>query len=260
MKPSFFRSIFIYILFSAIAITQLEAAQLHVLLVGDTLDETLRKSLKKDLSNMKNEVVTIAKETNLNLNLKMLQGSAATPENILNHLMGMAITPADVVIVYYTGHGYRAASKDNVWPTLYYTSSDSGIDFDLTNQIVLSKKPRLFLSIADCCNNVIPDMWAPNEHQMSVLTKGKNTQAYKKLFLNSTGFIIISSCIVGQYSIAYDQKGGLYTSQFIKSLRRELKSPEANWYSLVADAYLKVIDQTEGTNSIQVPQHWMVVQ
>src|SRR5271155_3631153 len=125
------------------------AADLHAILVGDTTDSSLGTAFEKDLEFMQEKLKKIAKNTNLNLNVTLLQGNSVTPKKVLRQIESLQVSPDDVVVVYFTIHGFRTSSKASQWPSLYFGVSQQGVDFEAINEVVKNKNPRLLLSIAD---------------------------------------------------------------------------------------------------------------
>jgi Caspase domain len=244
--------------------SKVEAADMHVLLVGDTTDNTLGYAFQLDLNLMHDEVKKISQATGMKLNLSLYSGKQVTTENILDHVDKLDVNPDDVVIIYFSVHGYRTIDKQNQWPNLYFGSQGQGLDFDLVNQIVKAKNPRLILTIADSCNNYLPaGYYVPtitkkdfNPEKESIIQKN-----YKKLFLESSGSIVISSSIPGQYSWAYTYKGGVYTLQFLKDLSLAVNNQEpAQWAKLLEDINMNVLVlTTQQTNQSQQPQYELLL-
>jgi hypothetical protein len=249
-------------LFFSIALlpSTVEAANLYALLIGDTEDSNLGYAFQQDLDLMHKEVKKIAKETGLTLNVSLFQGWQVTPEKVLQQIEELKIHSDDVLILYFTIHGYRTESKESRWPNLFFGLEQRGVDFDYINQIVKGKNPRLLLSIADSCNNTLPDGLIPTIQQKALPVRMPNSAKvkanYKKLFLESAGTIIISGSIPGQYSWAYTYLGGIYTLNFVEALKESVygKKP-ADWQTLLDKAAFKVSEAVIELNETQTPQY-----
>jgi hypothetical protein len=241
-----------------------EAASLYAILVGDTLDDSIGDHCQQDLYQMQAELQKISRYTGLKLNLLVFQGRLAMPQSIVQQVLELALTSDDVVILYFSMHGYRTQSKSDPWPNLYFSLVNQGLDFNAINQMVINKNPRLFISIADVCNNLIPDGVVPTlqprhaalSQEASVLRK-KN---YTRLFLQSSGVILLSGAIPGQYSWS-SAAGGVYTSAFLKTLKKEVEaSKEASWYVIAEETMKKTLERTHDLEEPQTPLQFIQIQ
>ncbi|HKK75805.1 MAG TPA: caspase family protein [Saprospiraceae bacterium] len=192
-----------------------QSETLHVLLLIDEYSD-IAPACEADKIKMEEEVKVIAQKTRLALNLHRVDYSKGGIEEAI---AGLAVSPNDVILFYFTGHGYRYERQEHCgkYPYLYLTKTeehlyDAGLCLENINEQLKAKKPRLLISLADCCNNVLP---YEEPIAMNPVLIG---QAYKKLFLGSEGYIIATSSLPGQYSFA-TSNGGYFTNGFLESLR-----------------------------------------
>jgi hypothetical protein len=227
-----------------LASTALQGADLHVVLVGDTTDLSLGTAFQNDLDLLQEETKKIAAATGMGLNVSLFSGKQVTTEKVVNAVMGLDVQPEDAVIIYFTMHGYRFDSKKSPWPNLFFGVEQRGIDFGYLNEIVKEKNPRFLLSIADCCNNVAPEGSIPTIGRQDMFFSGLNKASksnYRKLFLETSGSIIISSAVPGEYSWAYTKLGAVYSLKFLESLEEAVRnSKSADWQTILDNTSLKV--------------------
>lgn len=231
----------------------IQAANFHVFMVGDTEDESLSAAFQNDLDMMDKQVKEIAKQTGLKLKLTTFNGTSVTPENILSQLDLMQVGKDDVVFLYFTMHGYRTQSKKNPWPSLYFGVSGVGVDYQLLTQIIQEKHPRLLLAIADSCNSYLPaGAYIPTIMKNNFGSKDSLISVnYKKLFLEGKGTIIISGSHPGQYSWS-DGKVSIYTVKFLESLKEVVSGQEpADWSIVLDKATQKVVKTTTTYKGMQ---------
>lgn len=229
----------------------INAAQLHAMIVGDSVGG--EDGFQSSIDFMQRAVKRIAAATDLSLNAQCFEGYQVQIKNILEHISALTIGPDDVVICYFSLHGSRTLHKDNPWPDLNFTldtafSGEEGyLDFHTIHEGLKKKNPRLFLSIADSCNSIRSegftedddeDMPLPNRTPFSIPTPAcqqvvlnheemaciKGTmeddtiEAYRHLFLNERGCIIVSSSSPGEKAVNLPITGGVYTVEFLRSL------------------------------------------
>lgn len=244
------------ILFSTVA---LQGATFHAVIICDTNAENIGPSVLADYQQIRKEFKNISLMTGMTLNEMIYSGNAINTE-ILRNVDCLEVGSDDVVFFYFSGHGYRTDSKNNnQWPNLYLTPIQSGIDLLDVVSILRNKRPRMILAIGDCCNNVIPENFAPPVIKVTkkalMMRSIDIMQNYKQLFLTHKGTIIMSGSIPGQVSWG-SETGGFYTQSFFYSLNLEAyTSFNPSWYVILDRASLIVIQEDIG----QTPQYELLV-
>jgi hypothetical protein len=242
---SLFLSVFIIgLLTTPVAV---QAASLHAVLVGDTADIDIGASIVQDLNNMTTEINKISKTTNLKLDLQVIQGketSVATLEKAINTI---DVAEDDVVLMYFSMHGFRTPLKTSPWPNLYFSIENVGLDMDEVTRSILEKNPRLLIVLTDTCNTLVSEsafkLMALNEVQgRNVDLKGTESENYKRLFLKTSGLIQASGCIPGQESWSNKNLGGFWTVSFLKSFKNVVqRGPKANWEKVFDDTATQIL-------------------
>jgi hypothetical protein len=213
----------IFILFSSFllinffSVVSLNAADLHAILVGDSLNDSDRNGFEASIDLWHREVKRIAAYTGLQLQGVIFESFNCRLEDVLNYIQDLQIESDDVVILYFATHGSRPSSKETPWPHLHFSLDQKTIDFNYLNELIKDKEPRFFLSIADSCNEIDDHYGQPEkilvrkDELENDLLKIKNSQAfisrmihhtsidilnaYRHLFLNHHGTIIASGSI-----------------------------------------------------------------
>jgi hypothetical protein len=228
----------VFLFFLMVSASILEAANLQAIIVADTLDLSIGDGASVDLQKMRFGIQQIAKQTKLTLKQDIIAGKSATPTKLLSKLNKLKIKSDDVIIFFFSGHGYRVSSQDNSkpWPNLAFSQVDQAIEFDFIIQKLEQLHPRLLLAITDSCNNVIPDAFAPviiHKASEKPLAATKISENYRELFLNTSGTLLIASSQPGEYSWA-TSSGSLFTLAFLQQLDQEVKTAGiANWQDLL---------------------------
>jgi hypothetical protein len=183
----------LFIAMSAFSPFTIEAANLHAIIVADTTDESIGDSTTVDCSNMRAEMKKIAHFTKLDLKETTIEGEDVVPGKVLDKLDNLDIQSDDVVIFYFSGHGYRTdGKKDSPWPNLFFSRVEKGIDFELIGKRLEQHDPRLLLVIADVCNSIIAEEYAPALVTRSLLESIFAEESNPlKLFFLLTGVIPI---------------------------------------------------------------------
>lgn len=264
-RKSTFRHFFFFLSIISFALflqqTSADAASLRAIIVCDTQADSIGKSVAADLTKVRQEVLKVSHYIGLEAKLSIFEKNNVN-ESVVSYLEMQEVDPDDIVIFFFSGHGYRTESKvGNIWPNLYFTPINKGVDFYQIIQIINQKNPRLLIAIADCCNNVMEENYAPSVLKNGNLALRTNRKDYTKhnyqtLFLKQAGTIIVSSSEPGEYSWA-TKSGGLYTLALFESLNKEvMTTPVADWRIILDNASLKIIRRDIG----QTPQYELLTQ
>lgn len=207
------------------------AAILHTILVANTEDKGI--GCEYDHKNMILLVNNISKNTGMKLKLMEFKDKNWSRSKIIAAVKNLTAGKDDMVIFYYSGHGYRMESKKNKWPSMAL-QNDEGLDLFWVYKTIGAKKPRFFIVMSDSCNNKIPDGAIHTVRSTSY--RRPLELSYIKLFLKSRGSIIASGSKPGQFSFGGPPSGGIYTCAFRQSLEMALKTPDPEWLRIMKEA------------------------
>ncbi|NGX57292.1 MAG: hypothetical protein K940chlam3_00182 [Chlamydiae bacterium] len=233
-----------------------EAATLHAFLVLDTQAENIGDGVKVNEKNMLNAIQKIGDYTDLELNIVTFKGKEAN-SSFIDKIEKTEIDADDVVLFFWSGHGYRTLLKDwykNPWPSFsFHNQWWAGMDLLDITKYLESKNPRLVIALAETCNSYTPI--APPMYSVASRAGYVNIRSnYQRLFLESSGTIIASSSKPGQYSWINRTKGGHFVNAFISSLNHEVSfAKDPKWESVMKKTKDNVKSLKLGTK--QVPQY-----
>lgn len=215
------------------------AAGLRVLIVGDTNDRSIGKSVVVDIKNFETFMRDTAAKTGLKLDLKVIQGAQVKSRIITDAVNKLKAESDDSVVFYYSGHGFRTQQVKTRWPLLYIPDAgEKGVDFQWVIDTIAAKKPRMVLAITDSCNSFID---TPTRSISSRSMQVDQEALWKKLFVEFSGRIYASGSQVGQYSFGQDETGGAFTSRFITIVRGEVKKSDTNWDTIMKQATKQIL-------------------
>ena len=228
---------------------QIYASTLYAILIGDT-QSNLKKQASADLEQMQEGVNFIAHVLKIKPQIHVLKGTQVNKERVFSTLNHLPIKQDDILIFYFTGHGFSFPNKESKWPTIHFYTDKQYLEIDLINSAIAKKKPRFAIVMADCCNVTLSNYRrAPTNKRIHFSSgdRSRVTSDLEKLFLKSKGLLVISASSQGEFSWANDQ-GGFLTIAFLDSFTAPSHQESRTW----DDVMQKVILKTRG---IQTPQY-----
>lgn len=231
---------------SFVFLFNLDAANFHILLVGDT-KSNLKEQSEADLRMMHAQVQELSQAIGMSPQIHVLTESNVNRQEILHKIDRLKITRDDLILFYYSGHGCSSEQKTTPWPYLYLADRDQYMALDEVLDHLKNKNAKFALVVADCCNNFRGEMPQPTVFRFHSLAEKHISRSVKNLFLNSKGILVITGAEPGGYSWASDE-GGILTSAFLDGLSPSEFYPSKTWHDLMRE----VIQKTKG---IQKPQY-----
>lgn len=221
---------------------------LHVIIVADTHSHTGDAAIL-ELKHVTQEFVRVSEFTKMDLRQQVFQG-VDNRDVVWQAVKDLHVSSDDCVVFYYIGHGYRTSRKTTPWPYLYFSRESVNLDMQSVLDEVIAKKPRFGLLLADCCNNVMDGVVRIALHPLFHHRRDPS-MGYRKLFLQSTGFVVIAASVAGGYAYC-DDYGHCYSQAFWKALHTEIRQDDPQWRH--------ILDQTKhALVSIQVPYEEILV-
>ena len=214
------------------------AAEIHGIFVIDTSDASIGQSVEKDMDNVIDFLEKVSQQTGMALNTYRVIGSDMTRENVARQVQDLQPNPDDMVMFYYSGHGFRTESADTKYP--FISLNDSSVDAYWVLEELYGKRPRFTMVVIDSCNNILPDSYTPPPIERKSVP-GVNVAAnYRALFVESEGAIITSSSVPGQYSMAL-QDGGAYTLELLRSIELAAQGNNPSWEGIMSAASQPIV-------------------
>jgi hypothetical protein len=206
--------------------------RMHVIIVANSNDTSIGVSCAKDAETMKQMFGDIAKFLTLTPTPPIIiKGADYTLANVNRVIDNLKPDKNDVVVFYYSGHGYsnRVPNDPKIYPYLDLRANPKQDPRKETLNIEevfnrLNKKPtraRLNLVIADCCN---VDIIVNKPKGTKGMGKDKGPMELmsepnlKTLFIKERGSILLTAAKKGQEAITNDELGSFYTYFFRSSM------------------------------------------
>lgn len=211
----------LFALFALIQMT-MQAQKIHVIIFCDTNDEKIGENKESERELTMNEMQTIAgylESYGYDSEFVEYYGNECNKQNLMQVINGLQVESNDVVFFYYGGHGSHAAyNETDPFPQMCLGEDyqDNWVPVTLIKNIIAKKQPRLAVILTGCCNKEDSGVSIKSvvaESGDYTYESQINKEAYKKLFLESTGIVMMTSSKLGQFSYS-GKEGGIFCLRF----------------------------------------------
>ena len=232
---------------------------MHLLIVSNTKDPSIGKACILDTSRAIMMFDSIRRFLQIRLVKKVIAGKNYNKENVVKAIKDLNPKPNDIVVFYYSGHGFRKPEDPRAPPYIdlrpkndtTYNVNSLNIQ-DVFNTI--RSKPRsarLNLVIADCCNT-LPGTEKSNGKSIGGFREiNEWSEANcRKLFLDTNVVsVLMTAAEVGQTAACDSLAGSLFSIFFKSVLDNSLSKGKQNvsWYQVVADTKNRVSTKSAHT-------------
>ncbi len=181
--------------------------KVYALLVFDTHADNIGDDTKIDRDNLTRVLFKSFDQDGRRhrLEMRVLEGSNVTPDNILKYYRDIQSTKEDTFFFYYSGHGGTDPIRGHYLAMAYGDLFRSDLRGALNYQ-----DSRRDIIITDCCAN------SPDTRDIDPLTVGEeaNWEVAKDLFFTGSGLVDLNAAEPGGFSYTNSSVGGYFTSAF----------------------------------------------
>ncbi|NJL13437.1 MAG: caspase family protein [Microscillaceae bacterium] len=236
-------------------------AKMHLVLLVNTEIPDIGQSCGADQRTVEVEFREIARAMDIPFEKYVVNGEKFTKANAENALRGLQVGNNDVVVFYYSGHGFRWSDQTDKFPQLdmrfsEYTplSASTSLALSDVGRLLSSKGARLNLLLSDCCNSDIGRNQLTNTTFMTARSfQGAEIAKLKKLFINSKGTLLFAGSSPGEFAWC-NLSGGFFTLSFIQALKEEigyLRNENPSWEHIVQNTVRSTQYKVQNCNGCQ---------
>jgi hypothetical protein len=229
--------------------------KMHLLIVANTDDPAIGKSSRQDMFNISGYFTNLAEALGIPIERKTIWGRSFSKKAVEDLIKNLKPGPDDIVIFYYTGHGFRRPEDTGNFPHMVLSNNytmqtllkQSLAVEDIYRQIV-SKGAKLNLVITDCCNEKIETPPPTGNEILTTKSIGLpvNIDNCRALFFPSRKTsILVTSADIDQLASGNPNIGGFFSWHFRASLENHLSPLKQNitWVQVLNEARINTARQ-----------------
>lgn len=230
---------------------------LFLIKVINTDDEDIAASCKVDADRIQKLFQDVTKICRMKLMEKNIIGNQYGKKQLLAALTSIRPSPNDVVVFYYSGHGF-AFQNDSAFrfpqmdlrnnARLQKMTAATTLNVEEVFNIIKKKKPKFSLVLADCCNNAVnANRFITGPVMRSrPPTMGWESMNCERLFRQAEGNLLVTAARRGELAICAEKTGGFFTHSLVASLDKLLPTVQAdvNWLQVIQNAQQATLDMS----------------
>ena len=225
----------------------------HAILFADTDDSNIGKTTELDLSKVSSMLIEAQSSLQEEMEFKyyIYPGNYCNPENLRRVINSINVNSNDVVFFYYSGHGVRSVHDTSDYPQmclgLGLNQQSKMISVEGVDREIAKKRPRLHFTVSDCCNSIGENVSPKLEISKgpSVISSQTKTN-YKKLFLEKSGYAIVTSSSKGETSSCNLSVGGFFTFCLMHVMEQAVKQDVTDWNVILENVYKSTVNVSSG--------------
>ena len=234
--------------------------RMHVILVCATTDPTLSEFSTYDMNRAEELFSKLADAIGIKASFIKIFGATYNKKNVDEAVKNLKSAPNDIVVFYYSGHGFRLPNLNRPYPFLDLRSDVKTQDYKKHTANIediffsLKSKPSRFtLVVSDCCNSVPegPNKISPVPPQPKASDLKWNFENLRVLFLNpKKTSLLLTAADKNQFANCNPKLGGFLSYYFKQSLENMLTNPnprEVSWFKISEETRAKTINQAKHT-------------
>ena len=226
---------------------------IHMLVVANTLEDKIGASCAMDTLKMTQLFRRIALYIGCKIKISTVAGKQYGKKYVLEALAKLKPAPDDIVVFYYSGHGFRKEEDPERYPYIDLRANQSqhylkeAMKMATIDSIIRKKGARVNIVLSDCCNNLVESTnavgIAPLKMKSNPLVLNMNN--IRALLLSGNVSILATAADRTQKATSNNQYGGFFTNFFKNALEVNCSQTQAgiSWF--------KVLDEAKASTSFR---------
>ncbi len=209
--------------------------KLILVIVANTIDPEIGKGCIEDIKSIRHMFEELSAHMEFNFLELLVQGADYSKQNILDAIEILTPGNNDIVVFYYSGHGF-SYKKDaqKRFPQVDLRSHPASSRIAVINantqnladifELIKSRGARLNIVIGDCCNSLIKfkRVFKGGDESIRLAKRPKmivNKKMAEKMFCDYTASILVAAADKGEYAITDPELGSIFTFNFTNNLK-----------------------------------------
>lgn len=237
---------------------------LYLIVVANTLEEKIGSSCAKDLERIEDTYKTISNYLGCRINVREVSGKNFNKRNVVSELKLLNPTSNDIVVFYYTGHGYRKESDKRRYPYLDLRSNPyqdyliETLNMEDIYNLIKTKHAKTNIVMSDCCNSYVEvnnaEGFAPFSKKS--LMSPLDVAAIRTLFLGVNHLSILATAADSTQRAASNLQFGGFFSYFFKMNLESYTSKSKvasianyvpSWFDIFKSTQTQTIEKAQNT-------------
>jgi hypothetical protein len=242
---------------------QEKKTRMFLVLIANTEDNAIGKTCVIDKDATYKTFSQVAEFLGIQFVPKVIYGNEFSKVNVDKAIDAVRPSPSDIVVFYYSGHGFNNVKDAYSFPYLDLRDKSFQkfggqytLNIESVYQKIKSKGARMNLVFSDCCNN---DPSQTSNISTDVATTrtssiGWNMENCQALFMNPKPMsLLMTAASKGELSAGNASDGGIFTFNFRESLEKFMGPffKDVTWSSLVANAQKQTVAKAKRTWCMQ---------
>ena len=233
-------------------------AKLHLIVVANTEDEIIGPTCLLDKDRTVKTFKDLAEFLGIGFQSNVIFGNNYNRLNVQNAVSALTPQKNDIVIFYYSGHGFKDENNGRQFPNIILTNKSfenvdaNSINIEDVYNNIKNKGARLNLIFSDCCNNGPQDRASitcdvPRTRNSTI---GWSLENCKSLFMNPKPMsILMTAAQKGEMSTGNLTFGGFFTNQFRTNLTTYFGPFHQfpTWNTILEESKKTTTDQAENS-------------
>ena len=229
---------------------------MHLIIVANTEDDKIGNTCMLDKNRTLKMYKDLAGFMGVAFKPKEIFGDTYSKENVQKAVMDLYPASQDIVVFYYSGHGFSDPGAGRQFPNMalsgksYEDAKRNSWSIEDVFNIIKKKGARFNLVISDCCNNSLDDN--PNITcdipQTRTSELGWSIENCKTLFMNpKPTSILVTAAQKGEMSSGNGIVGGYFSNEFRSNLITYFK-PLHNyptWAGVLSEVKTSTIEKAD---------------
>lgn len=237
------------------SITQTDLTSvIHLIMVANTLDSAIGKTCKIDMYNVSGLFTDLSEQMGITVKPLFIFGKNFSIKSVNDALNKLKPKPNDIVVFYYSGHGFRTPQTKSKYPNIDLTTSlkqpleGNFLNMEDIYNRILTKGAKVNLVFSDCCNEKIGALKPSGPELIATKSPGRRLSMdnCKALFFPTVPVsILATSADVNQYASGNPSIGGFFSWHLKTSLENYTSKLKTNvsWLQVLNDTRINTAQQ-----------------